>query len=186
MTVFNSSSKLLQRTRASRRVDALDYDYLRDEVASRLVGRLFDIQRKFPNALDLGGNSGNIAAQLLAQSKDEGSFPGGVKTLHVLEPCQGMLDRAASSHTAVEAAGLHVIPTLHPLEGGSLPYQDATLDMVMSSMALHWVNDVPGVLAEVLRVLKPDGVFICALLGGESLQELRYVDFQFRGPQPPV
>ena len=56
-----------------------------------------------------------------------------------------------------------------------MPFADATFDLVASSLALHWVNDIPGVLKEVLRVLKPDGVFIACVLGGDTLAELRLV-----------
>lgn len=51
--------------------------------------------------------------------------------------------------------------------------QDRTFDVVVSSMALHWVNNVPGALNEIKRVLKPDGVFVGAMLGEQTLQELR-------------
>ena len=54
-----------------------------------------------------------------------------------------------------------------------LPMADASVDLVLSSMHLHWVNDVPGTLREALRVLRPDGVFLAAFLGGETLAELR-------------
>jgi SAM-dependent methyltransferase len=40
-------------------------------------------------------------------------------------------------------------------------------------MALHWVNDLPGALSQICRALKPDGLFIAALLGGETLWQLR-------------
>ena len=43
----------------------------------------------------------------------------------------------------------------------------------ISGMALQWVNDLPGVLAQIRRALKPDGLFLAALLGGDTLTELR-------------
>jgi NADH dehydrogenase [ubiquinone] 1 alpha subcomplex assembly factor 5 len=176
MTVFNTTMKQMQRSRAAGHPTAGEFDYLRDEVASRLVGRLFDIQRTFPTGLDLGGNSGNVLGQVLGQrAPDRGGFPGGLKTLHVLEPTPGMMERALNTYRqpVEDALDLHVIPQVAPMEGEPLPYDDASMDVVLSSMALHWVNDVPGVLAEVKRVLKPDGVFIGALLGGDTLMELR-------------
>jgi ubiquinone/menaquinone biosynthesis C-methylase UbiE len=62
-------------------------------------------------------------------------------------------------------------------EDGKLPFEDKSLDLVMSSMSLHWSNKIEGVLTEVKRVLKPDGVFLGAMLGGETLHELKYVHF---------
>jgi NADH dehydrogenase [ubiquinone] 1 alpha subcomplex assembly factor 5 len=49
-----------------------------------------------------------------------------------------------------------------------------SLDLVMSSMNLHWVNDLPGTLVSIKDALKEDGCFIGSLLGGTTLQELRY------------
>ena len=54
-----------------------------------------------------------------------------------------------------------------------LPFADGSFDLVLSSLALHWVNDLPRALAEARRVLRPDGVFIAAMLGGDTLGELR-------------
>lgn len=55
----------------------------------------------------------------------------------------------------------------------NLPVESNSVDVVFSSMALHWINDLPGMFKEVNRILKPDGVFLAAMLGGETLQELR-------------
>ncbi len=55
----------------------------------------------------------------------------------------------------------------------ALPFRDGSLDLVVSGLALHFANDLPGVLAQIRRALKPDGLFLAALLGGETLTELR-------------
>lgn len=55
----------------------------------------------------------------------------------------------------------------------ALPFRDASLDLVVSALALQFVNDLPGVLVQIRRALKPDGLFLSALLGGETLTELR-------------
>jgi SAM-dependent methyltransferase len=57
----------------------------------------------------------------------------------------------------------------------ALPFAPASLDLVTSSLALHWVNDLPGTMMQIRRALKPDGLFLAALLGGETLYELRQV-----------
>ncbi len=54
-----------------------------------------------------------------------------------------------------------------------LPFQAESLDLVVSVLALQFVNDLPGVLAQVRRALKPDGLLLAAMLGGDSLTELR-------------
>ena len=55
----------------------------------------------------------------------------------------------------------------------ALPFRDASLDLVVSALALQFVNDLPGTLVQIRRALKPDGLFLAALIGGESLNELR-------------
>ena len=57
----------------------------------------------------------------------------------------------------------------------ALPFADASLDLVVSTLGLHWTNDVVGALVQIRRALKPDGLFIGALLGGATLTELRQV-----------
>jgi SAM-dependent methyltransferase len=55
-------------------------------------------------------------------------------------------------------------------EAFSLP--DAKYDLVVSALALQWVNDLPGALVQIRRTLKPDGLLLAALVGGETLHEL--------------
>jgi SAM-dependent methyltransferase len=55
----------------------------------------------------------------------------------------------------------------------ALPFRDASLDLVVSALALHYVNDLPGMLIQIRRALKPDGLFLAAMLGGDTLTELR-------------
>jgi SAM-dependent methyltransferase len=55
----------------------------------------------------------------------------------------------------------------------ALPFGDATLDLVVSALALQFVNDLPGTLIQIRRALKPDGLFLAAMIGGETLTELR-------------
>jgi SAM-dependent methyltransferase len=55
----------------------------------------------------------------------------------------------------------------------ALPFRDASLDLVVSALTLQFVNDLPGTLIQVRRALKPDGLFLAAMVGGDSLAELR-------------
>jgi NADH dehydrogenase [ubiquinone] 1 alpha subcomplex assembly factor 5 len=54
-----------------------------------------------------------------------------------------------------------------------LEFPENYADAIMSSLCLHWVNDLPGALVQIQRTLKPDGVFLGAMFGGETLYELR-------------
>jgi SAM-dependent methyltransferase len=55
----------------------------------------------------------------------------------------------------------------------ALPFAQGSLDLVVSALALQFINDLPGTLIQIRRALKPDGLFLAALIGGESLTELR-------------
>jgi SAM-dependent methyltransferase len=55
----------------------------------------------------------------------------------------------------------------------ALPFADESFDLVTSILSLHAVNDLPGALVQIRRALKPDGVFMASLFGGDTLQELK-------------
>src|SRR5204863_3824278 len=55
----------------------------------------------------------------------------------------------------------------------ALPFRDESLDLVLSALSLQFVNDLPGTLVQVRRALRPDGLFLAAMLGGDTLNELR-------------
>src|SRR6266513_4101 len=55
----------------------------------------------------------------------------------------------------------------------ALPFRDASLDLVVSALALQFVNDLPGTLIQIRRTLRPDGLLLAALAGGDTLTELR-------------
>jgi SAM-dependent methyltransferase len=56
----------------------------------------------------------------------------------------------------------------------ALPFADASFELITSILSLHAVNDLPGTLVQIRRGLKPDGLFIAALFGGETLKELKF------------
>ncbi|MGQ0455782.1 MAG: methyltransferase domain-containing protein [Hyphomicrobium sp.] len=79
-------------------------------------------------------------------------------------------ERLAPRVAAVENVGdVAVVST----DEGALPLEQESLDLVVSALTLQVVNDIPGALAQIRRALKPDGLMLAALLGGETLKELR-------------
>ena len=66
-------------------------------------------------------------------------------------------------------------PVAHidPSEQEILPFRPESLDLVVSALAFQFVNDLPGVLAQIRRALRPDGLLLAAMIGGETLTELR-------------
>ncbi|KAF2456787.1 S-adenosyl-L-methionine-dependent methyltransferase [Lineolata rhizophorae] len=177
LDVFSRRTKWLQKERAARDAEtSRKVDYVRDEVAARLCERLLDIKRHFPHVLDLGANACNIARILTRPNPDSYS------AAPVYEP----LSSRVSALTAAESSRslLHrdedlpfnneIAITRHLLASDeTLPFAPHTFDAVLSSCSLHWVNDLPSVLTQVNNILKPDAPFMAAMLGGDSLFELR-------------
>jgi NADH dehydrogenase [ubiquinone] 1 alpha subcomplex assembly factor 5 len=137
-----------RRGRSARRLPA--HDFLLTEIAERLADRLSDIARRFPLALDLGARSGILERTLAGR--------GGIETL--------ILSHAALLDVRGENPSLVADEEL-------LPFQEHCFDAVLSNLALHWVNDLPGALAQIRSCLKPDGLFLASLFGTGTLQELR-------------
>jgi len=74
---------------------------------------------------------------------------------------------------APDPEGLTMDRLAMDLDGAELPFADNSVDLVTSCLAMHWINDLPGLFREVQRILKPDGVFIGAMFGGDTLVEMR-------------
>ena len=144
--VFDRS--LLRRRR--RRAQALgSATFLIDRAAADLAERLSAVLRRFTLAVDLGSPTDAVRCELAAR----------VDTLIAVDAAaEDVRDHAGPKLVADEEA---------------LPFADASLDLVVSVLALQSVNDLPGTLVQVRRALKPDGYFLAALLGGDTLSELR-------------
>ncbi|KAL2175288.1 S-adenosyl-L-methionine-dependent methyltransferase [Thermothelomyces heterothallicus CBS 202.75] len=173
--VFNSRAKRLQKERAAANPElSRQADYLKDEVAMRVCERLLDIKRHFPRVLDYGANSCNIARALTRENPDPDaptSPPLATKLTELVaaESSPSLLYRDAELPFNEE---LRLTRRVLP-DDESLPFEPSSFDMVLSSLSLHWINDLPGVLAQINNVLKPDCPFIGAMLGGDTLFELR-------------
>lgn len=162
--MFDRDLKLRQRTWAAQQKTSAEYDYMREEFARRLVEeRLPQIKRDLPKVLDLGANSGHIYRAL------QKSPTNGIKTLVQADSCREMLFRDAEhppSDPSLQTERI-ILDEEHPQLG------EASYDAVLSSLCLHWVNDLPGCLTSIRKALKPDSIFIGTLFGNDTLQELR-------------
>ncbi|WP_340116918.1 methyltransferase domain-containing protein [Pelagibius sp. 7325] len=150
--------RVLRRHRTRAAAGIAGHDFLIREVAERLLDRLEDIRRRFPLALDLGCHHG-VVGELLAGNP---AGLGGIETLVQADLSPAMARQAAAKGR----------PTLVADEE-ALPFAEGSLDLVLSVLSLHWVNDLPGTLLQIARALKPDGLFLAAMIGGDSLKELR-------------
>jgi NADH dehydrogenase [ubiquinone] 1 alpha subcomplex assembly factor 5 len=84
----------------------------------------------------------------------------------MIDSAEHMLDRDADNLPSF-------VERRHIQTMESLPLDPASVDCVISNLALHWINDLPGILIQVNRSLVPDGLFLAAMLGGDTLFELR-------------
>ncbi|KAL3461288.1 S-adenosyl-L-methionine-dependent methyltransferase [Aspergillus heterothallicus] len=197
LEIFNRKTKHLQKERAAQNVEeSRKVDYLKDEVAMRLCERLLDIKRTFPNVLDLGANSCNIARALTtpipnldpgtgAETGDATTLSDRIGNLTCIETSPSLLNRDAElPFNRGLSISREVVSDLE-----SLPYQPNTFDAVLSSLSIHWINDLPNLLAQVNSILKPDCPFIAAMFGGDTLFELRtslqLADLERRGGVSP-
>jgi SAM-dependent methyltransferase len=140
----------LLRARRRRAASLGPATFLLDRVADDITDRLATVKRRFDLALDLGTPGEAVRAALARVGSGTivaaATFPEG---------------RAARTAPFIVA------------DDEALPFGDATLDLVVSALALQFVNDLPGTLVQIRRALKLDGLLLAALLGGETLTELR-------------
>ncbi|MEJ0013868.1 MAG: methyltransferase domain-containing protein [Bauldia sp.] len=130
--------------RRRQRVAAAAEDFLLRAVADDLLDRLAAVKRTFALGVDLASPLPLVAERLAATGQAS----------RVLR-----IDRIGAPDIVGD-------PEL-------LPLAPASADLIVSALALHWTDDLPGTLAQVRVALKPDGLFLAALLGGETLTELR-------------
>lgn len=129
-------------------------DFLHRRAALDLVERLEAIMRNFPRAVELSSRGGAFAEAL-----SESPAHGRVGLLIQADLSPAMLAGRAGVRAAVDEE--------------ALPFAPGSLDLVISTLGLHWTNDVVGALIQARLALKPDGLFLGAFLGGATLTELR-------------
>lgn len=146
--VFDPSAVRQHRMRAAGRPNA---EFLFAECAERLVDRLTDINRKFTRILDLGARDGMLGRRMRER--------GAIELLVASDPVAAFVGKAPEPHLVAEAE--------------ALPFAEASFDLVLSNLALHWTNDLPGALLQLRHALKSDGLLLVSLLAGDTLHELR-------------
>lgn len=125
-------------------------DFLLASVCEDLGDRLSTVKREFELAVDLGGHAGLVTA---------------------------MLQASATVGKVIRADLFYPDPALSPpdvvMDDAFPPFANQSVDLVVSALSLQWVNDLPGTLIQIRRALRPDGLFLACLPGGDTLFELR-------------
>ena len=129
-------------------------DFLKRRAAEDAVARLETIMRDFPVCVDLGARNGAFSRAL-----ERSDARARVGLVIEADLSVKMLARRGGPRLAADEE--------------RLPFAAGSLDLVVTTLALHWTNDVVGALIQIRRALKPDGLFIGSLLGGATLTELR-------------
>jgi SAM-dependent methyltransferase len=148
MRIFDRQLHARRRARAAAGYG--DYSFLKKLAAEDIALRLGAINREFPAVLDLGAHDGLLGRTLMADQ--------------LVAPRLGQITTTDIS------------PAFKPdqvVDEETLPFAEQSFDLVISTLSLHWVNDLPGALIQARRILKPDGLFIGTVLGGRTLIELR-------------
>jgi SAM-dependent methyltransferase len=142
--------RVLHRKRLDRAASTYGAaDFLKRRAADDAAERLASIMRQFPLGVDLSARGGVFARALAAS------------------------DAAARVGALIQADLSHAMGPQVVLSEAALPFAPQSLDLAVSLLSLHWTNDLVGALVQIRQALKPDGLFLGALLGGETLTQLR-------------
>ena len=150
--------RALLRARRRRGLVLGPETFLLDRIAADFADRLDAGPRRFEVAVDLGTPTAAVRVAL--------ARTGSIGVVVAVDPFLAAARGLAGDHAA--AAALRIIA-----DEEALPFAAGALDLVVSGLALQAVNDLPGVLVQIRRSLKPDGRFLAALMGGDTLAELR-------------
>jgi len=143
--IFDNAVGHLRRERA-RALNVEGADFLLAAAVDDLMDRLATIKRGFGVAIDIGTPTSLLAESLRASAQ------------------VGRVVRLDRHHDA----GADAVA-----DPEAIPLRDQSADLIVSALALQTVNDLPGIFAQARRALRPDGLFLATLLGGETLFELR-------------
>lgn len=159
--IFKRALIKSRRERIAKHFEA--HDFLNEEISDRLLDNLKDIKRDFKTVLSM-----NVHGRLLRDYFKSDDIIHQDLSNAMLKSKPGQRIQADEEY---------------------LPYKNQSLDLTLSCLNLHWVNDLPGTLIQILRSLKPDGLFLAAMFGGETLTELRQsmlkADMEHRGGISP-
>lgn len=145
MTPPEIFSRTARRQRRDRAAPGYsDHSFIRDAMLDGIAERLASVKRGFADVLDLGSFDGAFAE------------PSGAKVAR-LDPGQAFARRSQGVQG----------------DEDRLPFADQSFDLVVSAGVLDQVNDLPGALTLIRRVLRPDGLFLGAMAGANSLATLR-------------
>ncbi|MFN3508381.1 MAG: methyltransferase domain-containing protein [Allorhizobium sp.] len=132
--------------------NAAGSDFLLELTARELAERLAIVQRRFDDAVELFGGTGLTAKAAIATGK--------IERLRRIETSEDFGEDGSPVSTA---------------NFESVPLEPQSVNLILSPLSLHLTNDTPGMLIQMRRALKPDGLLLAAIPGAGTLAELREV-----------
>jgi len=134
----------IRRARMRSHSKLSEHGFLIDWVSDQIIDRLSLVKRDFETALHIGNRATNDFSDGLKRATN-------AKTLFTMD----------RTHAPIIA------------EEEMFPFPQNSLDLITSAMNFHTINDLPGALIQMRQALKPDGLLLSGMLGGETLHELR-------------
>lgn len=147
--IFDSALIGKRRDRYAR--GAIAHDFLLQRVAEDYSERLAIVRRTFSAGVNAGAYHGIVSRALRRAAN--------VTSMSDIEISPALLAQCDGPSILADAE--------------TLPLAPESADLIVSGLAWQFVNDLPGILAQARRALKPDGLLIASVLGGQTLQELR-------------
>jgi NADH dehydrogenase [ubiquinone] 1 alpha subcomplex assembly factor 5 len=142
---------LIRLRRNSKAKGFAAHAFLAEEIADSLIERLSEVNRQFKRILILGDASGKLGPYI-----EDAYSP------------ELLVEADFAENMIRNTAGLRLAASEE-----YIPFAPLSFDLIISNLTLHWVNDLPGALMQLNRILKPDGLFLAAFFGGTTLTELR-------------
>lgn len=149
--IFDRNRKKLHFNRAAGNFEKADF--LFNEVSNRIADQFnFLIKKKFNKALIIGTKNGFLSENLKQNN---------------------IIEKVYETDFSMQFLNNKNPKNLINCDEEFLPFKNESFDLILSNLNLHWVNDLPGCLAQIKRILKKDGFFQATLFGSKTLMELR-------------
>jgi ubiquinone/menaquinone biosynthesis C-methylase UbiE len=147
--IFDKSALVMHRNRASKNIE--QYDNLIEQISQNLIERLNEVNMNFQTVLDLGCNTGQLTRMVKSS----------------LNP-NILISADISEQMLKKFSGNKVVA-----DEEIIPFKNKSFNLVLSTFALNYVNQLPKVLKQILACLKPNGLFIGTVFGEKTLTELK-------------
>ena len=152
--IFDRKKVQKHRHRSAKQFSGCQF--LKKFAGTLMLEKLQDVNKEFSTLLDLGCHTGEFA-KIVQKNYHKAE----IICCDISEAMISMVPRHASRMVMV-------------VDEECLPFAPDSFEVVASCLTFHWINDLPGTLSQIHHILRSEGIFIAALLGGDTLQELRH------------